>query len=117
MVCTPLAIDPPNGPVADSIGSVWIDCGSWSRVEATIFVSLRLAYPNLVGGSGHVDLKPSVPAGAAMATSQSSTVTAGPSPLRRWRGARRPTSVKLSRGSYFVSNSFDRPVPAVLPSR
>jgi len=28
IVCTPLAINPPNGPVADHAGSVWIDCGS-----------------------------------------------------------------------------------------
>ncbi len=28
IVCTPLAINPSNGPVADQAGSVWIDCGS-----------------------------------------------------------------------------------------
>ena len=109
------AINSPNGPVADSVGSVRIDCGSWCRAGD----DLRLAQARvseLLNGSGRVDLEPPVPIAAAMATSQSSPVVTGPSQLRRWRWRAdriRRVVEKGRLGAY----SYDRPVPVVLPPR
>jgi len=104
------SINPPNVPVAESVGSVRIDCRSWCRAGD----DLRLAQARvseLLNGSGRVDLEPPVPIAAAMATSQSSPVVTGPSQLRRWRWRAdriRRVVEKGRLGAY----SYDRPVPA-----